>query len=164
MVLDSGERVIVDHELTVRRVYSIFYWCTNVGALSGLASTSMEKYIGFWVAFLLAFVSLAFGMTILVIGRSRYCECELQISWQLNLIYGSTDRREPSANFRANLLSALGCAVKGGFKFNHALPARQRELHGKKVAWDDQFIDDLRQALKACKVWSVFKTPRLYLL
>lgn len=74
VVLDSGERVIVDQELTIRRVYSIFYWCTNIGALSGLASTTMEKYIGFCVAFLLAFVSLAFGISILVLGRSRYCE------------------------------------------------------------------------------------------
>lgn len=72
-VLETGERVIVDHELTVRRVYSIFYWCTNVGALSALASTTMEKYLGFWTSFLLALVALAFGTMVLMLGRKKYC-------------------------------------------------------------------------------------------
>ncbi|THC95845.1 hypothetical protein EYZ11_004672 [Aspergillus tanneri] len=32
----SDERVIVDPELTVRWVYSIFNWYNNIGALSGI--------------------------------------------------------------------------------------------------------------------------------
>jgi proton-dependent oligopeptide transporter, POT family len=73
-VLANGDRVIVDHELTVRRVYSIFYWCANVGSLSGLASVTMEKYLGFWTSFLLSFGSLIFGASILVLGKNRYCK------------------------------------------------------------------------------------------
>lgn len=69
----DGKRVIIDHEVTVRRIYSIFYWCTNVGALSGPATTSMEKHIGFWSAFLLALGSLVLGTLILVSGRKQYC-------------------------------------------------------------------------------------------
>ena len=72
-VLETGERVIVDHELDVRRVYSIFYWCTNVGSLSGVASATMEKYLGFWTSFLLALRSLAFGTLILILGSNEYC-------------------------------------------------------------------------------------------
>lgn len=72
--LDSGERVIVDHEVTVRRVYSIFYWCANVGALSGLASVTMEKYLGFWTSFLMSLVALASGTVVLILGRNRFCQ------------------------------------------------------------------------------------------
>lgn len=72
-VLETGERVILDHELSVRRVYSIFYWCANVGALSGLASTTMEKYLGFWTSFLLALGALALGTLVLLLGRNTYC-------------------------------------------------------------------------------------------
>lgn len=72
--LETGERVIVDPEITVRRVYSIFYWCNNVGALSGLASTSMEKFLDFWTSFLLALGALAFGLMVLILGHHKFCE------------------------------------------------------------------------------------------
>lgn len=73
-VLKTGERVIVDHELTVRRVYSIFYWFTNLGSLSALASTTMEKYLGFWTAYLIALGALASGTLVLMLGREKYCK------------------------------------------------------------------------------------------
>lgn len=67
--------------------------------------------------------------------------------------YKQADRRKPEASFRAKLLSALACAIKGGFRLDAARPAAQLEKHGRAVAWDEQFIDDLRQALQVCKVW-----------
>ncbi|KAM5341905.1 hypothetical protein ACJ41O_014936 [Fusarium nematophilum] len=136
--LDSGERVIVDHEVTVRRVYSIFYWCANVGSLSGLASVSMEKYLGFWTSFLMSLVALASGTLVLLLGRNRFF------------------RRKPEASFRAKLLSALGCAIRGGFNLDSAMPAVQLEKHGRTVPWDDQYVEDLRQALQACRVWAIY--------
>ncbi|UPK99829.1 hypothetical protein LCI18_010764 [Fusarium solani-melongenae] len=136
--LDSGERVIVDHEVTVRRVYSIFYWCANVGALSGLASVTMEKYLGFWTSFLMSLVALASGTVVLILGRNRFY------------------RRKPEASFRAKLLSALGCAIRGGFNLDSAMPAVQLEKHGRTVPWDDQYVEDLRQALQACRVWAIY--------
>ncbi|RYO74048.1 hypothetical protein DL764_010993 [Monosporascus ibericus] len=120
--LETGERVVVDSELTVRRVYSIFYWCSNVGALSGLASTSMEKYLGFWTSYLLALGSLTVATLVLIFGRSKFF------------------RRTPKASFRAKLLSALGCAIKGGFRIDAAHPSNQLEKHGRVVPWDDQAI------------------------
>ena len=63
------------------------------------------------------------------------------------------DRRKPEANFRANLLSALACAIKGGLHLDSARPAAQLEKYGRAVPWDEQFVDDLRQALQACKIW-----------
>lgn len=63
------------------------------------------------------------------------------------------DRRKPEASFRAKLLSALACAVKGGFRLDAAEPAAQLEQYGRTVPWDDQFVEDLRQALQACRVW-----------
>lgn len=51
--LKSGERVIVDPETTVQRILLIFYGFINVGAFFAIATTYAEKYLGFWVAFLL---------------------------------------------------------------------------------------------------------------
>lgn len=44
----SGERVIIDPAITYQRIYMVFYWCINLGALSLIATPFMEKYKGFW--------------------------------------------------------------------------------------------------------------------
>jgi len=62
------------------------------------------------------------------------------------------DHRAPEASFRAKLFSALGCAIKGGFRLDAAEPAAQLEKHGRVVPWDTEFVSDIRQALQACKV------------
>ncbi|KAL8767043.1 MAG: hypothetical protein Q9209_006337 [Squamulea sp. 1 TL-2023] len=67
-----------------------------------------------------------------------------------------TDRRKPEASFRAKLLSALACAVKGGWCLDAAEPKIQLEKHDRIVPWDEQFVIDLRQALQACRVWAIY--------
>ena len=91
-VLKTGERIVVNHKLTVRKAYSIFYWTTNVGALSGLASTSLEKYIGFWASFLLSFISLSIGLVILLVGKKSFCELKLIVHLSTKLIKGRLSR------------------------------------------------------------------------
>lgn len=51
--LKSGERVIVDPETTISRILLVFYACVNIGAFFTIATTYAEKYLGFWIAFLL---------------------------------------------------------------------------------------------------------------
>lgn len=69
VVTKKGERVIVDRMLTLQYIYNVFYWygalcCkhmeladmgrfTNIGSLSLIASTYLEKEVGFWAAYLL---------------------------------------------------------------------------------------------------------------
>ncbi|KAF2454122.1 oligopeptide transporter, partial [Lineolata rhizophorae] len=52
-VLASGERVIVDPEMTIQRIVVFFYAFTNLGALLPGATSWAEKYVGFWLAFLI---------------------------------------------------------------------------------------------------------------
>lgn len=49
---NKGERVILDPAATVQRYLLIFYWCINVGAMFGLATTYSERFVGFWLAYL----------------------------------------------------------------------------------------------------------------
>ncbi|KAJ7852399.1 POT family-domain-containing protein [Mycena olivaceomarginata] len=48
----KGERVIVDPEMTIQRIMTIYYGFINIGAFYAIASTYAEKYVGFWLAFL----------------------------------------------------------------------------------------------------------------
>lgn len=52
-VLKTGEKVVVDPELTVQRLFMWFYWVVNVGALSPLITTTVESKVSFWVAYLI---------------------------------------------------------------------------------------------------------------
>lgn len=70
--LPSGERVIVDPNVTITRIYNIFYWCINVGSLSAIATTESERHVGFWLAYLLPTVVFLGTPIVLIASRKAY--------------------------------------------------------------------------------------------
>jgi dipeptide/tripeptide permease len=52
-VLKSGEKVIIDPELTIQRISLWFYWSVNMGAFFGVPTAYAARYVGYWLAFLL---------------------------------------------------------------------------------------------------------------
>lgn len=64
-----------------------------------------------------------------------------------------TDRRKPQKNLRSQLFRALYYAIAGGFRLDAAEPSFQLEMYSRRVAWDTEFVEDLRQAMRACRVW-----------
>ncbi|EFY89900.1 hypothetical protein MAC_04109 [Metarhizium acridum CQMa 102] len=131
----SGERVIIDPAITYQRIYMVFYWCINVGALSLMATPFMEKYEGFWTAFLLCFCMFNVGIAILILRRKSYVI------------------RPPQGQIITDAFKAIGMMITTR-SLDGAKPSWRAE-HGKsgKVAWDDHFVDELKRALRACKVF-----------
>ena len=70
-VLKSGERVIVDPQLTVTRYLLIFYWCINIGAFFSLATSYSSRFVGFWLSFLLPGIVYMLMPIVLVIASSK---------------------------------------------------------------------------------------------
>jgi POT family proton-dependent oligopeptide transporter len=71
--LGNGERVIVDPAMTTQRMFMYFYLCINVGSITGLvAMVYAERYVGFWLSFLLPTVMFALCPIVLAIFNSRY--------------------------------------------------------------------------------------------
>lgn len=68
----SGERVIVDPNVTITRIYNLFYWCINVGSLSAIATTQLERRTGFWAAFLLPTCVFIATPLVLIAGAGLY--------------------------------------------------------------------------------------------
>lgn len=131
----SGERVIIDPAITYQRIYMIFYWCINVGALSLMATPFMEKYEGFWTAFLMCFIMFNVGIITLVARRKTYIN------------------RPPQGSVITDAFKALGMMIAA--RDSDAAKPSWREAHGKTrvVPWNDHFIDELKRALRACKVF-----------
>ena len=52
-VLKTGEKVIVDPEATTERAMLWFYLLINIGGFMQVATSYAEKYVGWWLAFIL---------------------------------------------------------------------------------------------------------------
>lgn len=69
----NGERVIVDHASTVARIYMYFYMMINIGSLTGQVSmVYAERYVGFWLSYLLPTLMFCIAPMILFACHKRY--------------------------------------------------------------------------------------------
>ena len=133
--LNTGERVIIDIAITYQRIYMVFYWCINLGSMSLLATPFIEKSKGFWASFLLCFCMFHVSILILVIRRKSYIV------------------RPPQGSIITNAFKAIGLMIRSR-DLNAAKPS-WRENNNKvgEVPWSDHFVEELKRALRACKVF-----------
>ncbi|KAF4850428.1 Peptide transporter PTR2 [Colletotrichum siamense] len=131
----TGERVIIDPAVTYQRIYMIFYWCINLGSLSLMATPFMEKYKGFWTAYLMCFCVFNVGIATLVLRRKTYVN------------------RPPQGSVITDAFKALGLMIAS--RNMEAAKPSWRAANGKDkpVPWNDHFVDELKRALRACKVF-----------
>jgi proton-dependent oligopeptide transporter, POT family len=137
-LLKSGERVIVDPAVTVQRIYMIFYLCINVGSLSSIATTEMEAHTGFWTAYLLCFCVFIVGLAVLVLGKKKYVS------------------RPPTGSIIPHAMKVIWIGIRHR-NLDAAKPENIREVAGRRdpVPWDSVFVDEVRRALVACKVYDI---------
>ncbi|KAJ4984985.1 MFS peptide transporter [Stagonosporopsis vannaccii] len=132
----GGRKVVVDPELTVQRIYMIYYMCINIGSVSAIATTLLELHVGFWSAYLLPLIMFCVGYVVLVWGKDRYII------------------KPPQGGVIGDCFRALWIAARNGLDLDKARPSA---LHSRsRVSWDDGFIDELKTALSACKVFLFF--------
>jgi POT family proton-dependent oligopeptide transporter len=71
--LPSGERIIVDPAATVARIYLYFYMMINIGSLVGqISMVYAERYVGFWLSYLLPTLMFCLCPTVLFLCRKKY--------------------------------------------------------------------------------------------
>ncbi|TEY75192.1 hypothetical protein BOTCAL_0064g00250 [Botryotinia calthae] len=134
-VLETGERVIVDPAVTIQRIYLIFYWCINIGSLSLLATPYMERDVGFWSAYLMCLCVFMVGFITLLLGRKRYIV------------------RPPKGTVITDAFKIIGQMIKYR-NLNAAKPSyRAKNNLPQTTPWDEQFVDEVKRALIACRVF-----------
>jgi POT family proton-dependent oligopeptide transporter len=151
--LPTGERLIHDPALTANRVYMYFYLFVNIGALIGqLCMTYTEKYVGFWLAWLLP--------TLI------YCVCPAVMLWARR----KYKRTPPQGSVLIKALRIWLYAQKGRWHFNpyrtwkhlhdglmweSAKPSNiDLELRPKWMTFDDAWVDEVRRGFAACAVFT----------
>lgn len=139
----TGERVIVDPAVTNTRIFLYFYFCINIGSLVGqITMVYAEKYVGFWLAWLLPTVLFLAAPVILAIFRKQYV------------------LTPPAGSVLSKFLRMFFYAMKGhwfspkSFTWDVARPSNVApDARPKWMTYDDAWVDEVRRGLKACKVF-----------
>jgi POT family proton-dependent oligopeptide transporter len=137
--LKSGEKVIVDYELTLQYIYSLYFWIGNLGSLSWFGTVFIEKRYGFAEAYGLTLGLMVVALLMLIVFKRYF----VQVSHKDNLIV-------PQA------AKIIACAVKNRFKMKRADPDYQFERYHKTVAWTSTMVDELTRGLRGCRVLFTF--------
>ncbi|KAI9883476.1 MAG: hypothetical protein M1823_004766 [Watsoniomyces obsoletus] len=132
----NGTRIIVDPALTIERIYMVFYFCINIGSLSSIATTELESHVGFWAAYLLPMLMFCVGFIMFILGRKTY------------VVHPPKGSVIPDA-FRVIWVSIVN---RGNLE---AAKSSYQEERGRRhqTPWTDLFVDEIRRALVACKVF-----------
>ncbi|ORY25526.1 POT family-domain-containing protein [Naematelia encephala] len=153
--LPTGERVIVDPNVTVERMLLLYYWASNLGDFFSIATSYAEKRIGFWLAYLLPGIVYMLMPPCLLWVRSRITlypasgssvvdatkvtRLAIKHSKALKVTPESWEAVKPS-NLRAT----------GEFE---ALEAKHKPGW---ISWDDKFVDELKATFRAFRVFIFF--------
>ncbi|KAI9733471.1 MAG: hypothetical protein M1818_007219 [Claussenomyces sp. TS43310] len=152
VILPTGERVIVDPTITQSRIYHYFYLFINIGALVGqIGMAYCEKYVGFWLSFLLPTVMFCICPLVMLWGKNRYVQ------------------NPPTGSVFQRAFQILFFAQKGRWSINpvstykrlndgtfwHDVKPSQIEP-SRRPAWmtfDDAWVDEVRRGFAACSVF-----------
>jgi dipeptide/tripeptide permease len=122
-------------------MFSWFYWMINIGALSSIITTNIEKYHSFSLAYLLPLLVFTGSIIVLVIGRNQYI------------------KKPPNGS----LLIRAGRLIVTATQVRWRLGKQQQQAHILDYAKDtvlesnhNQFIEELKQALRACRVFCFY--------
>ncbi|KAG8963088.1 hypothetical protein FRC03_003453 [Tulasnella sp. 419] len=147
----NGERVIVDSNLTVQRIFLYFYFMINVGSIGSIATVYAEKIVGFWLAFLIPTIVYLLMPIVLWAGYHRYV------------------RTPPKGSVLLQAFNVIKLAYRGVWTFNifkfwkapvnwdNARPGIAEKPAGKTlINWDNDFVDEIKRSLWACKVFLLY--------
>ncbi|KXG51710.1 Major facilitator superfamily domain, general substrate transporter [Penicillium griseofulvum] len=151
--LATGERVIIDPSATVSRIYLYFYMMVNIGSFVGqIAMVYAERYVGFWLSYLLPTAMFCLCPAVLLICKKQYV------------------LTPPSGSIYTKAFKLWKLAMKGHWSLNPVrwfkssdtdiwATAKPSHLGANKPAWmdfDDAWVDEVRRGLMACRVFLWF--------
>ncbi|KAL4879854.1 POT family-domain-containing protein [Aspergillus karnatakaensis] len=146
-VLKTGERVIVDPEATAERCMLWFYLLINIGGFMQVATSYSEKYVGWWLAFILPLFLYLPLPALLWYLRNRLV------------------LHPPGGSDLPNVIRVLKLCLSGkgilrigrpGF-WEIAKPS-VRAAKGLSVPdrWNDEFVNDVRRTFQATGIFCFF--------
>ncbi|PVI05979.1 POT family protein [Periconia macrospinosa] len=139
--LETGEKVLVDPELTVQRLFMWFYWVVNVGALSPLITVNIEAKHSFWLAYLIPLIAIVISLGVFLGGQRRYVKVPPQNSAILDAIKVTiiACRERGFQNAKPFVLAEAGKGNK--YKF------------AQEERYTSSYVEDVQRGMRSCKIF-----------
>lgn len=148
----TGERVISDPNITLSRIFLYFYMFINIGSLTGqISMVYVEKYVGFWCAYLLPTILFCCCPAVLWFCRNKY------------------HRSPPTGSVLIRAFKLWTLAQKGKWSINPVQTRRNfkaenfwedvkpSKLGDSRPSWmefDDAWVDQVARGLRACSCFT----------
>ena len=151
-VLPSGEKVIVDREKSLQRVTLYFYWSINIGSFFQLATSYMERRIGFWFSFFIPIIIYMIVPAVFWYLQSRITVMDPQGSALTNT------SRILRVSYRKGWIKRL----KNKTFWDYAMPSEMEKRgettygNNKPITWNDQWVLNVKQTIDSCKIFIYF--------
>ncbi|MDI5899652.1 hypothetical protein QLS81_16555, partial [Flavobacterium sp. XS2P67] len=156
---EDGKKVILGREATLERMTLVFYWAINIGAFMSLATSYSAKDVGFWLAYLIpGIVYIIMIPTLMLLsprlkketpnGISIIEETLKVIKFSLK---GGWIKRLRTGQFW-EFAKPSNIAARGEVQTVEAVNKKGK----KKVSWTDQFVQDVKVTVDACKIFLFF--------
>ncbi|KAI0885397.1 uncharacterized protein GGS22DRAFT_200281 [Annulohypoxylon maeteangense] len=134
----TGEKTVSSRELTITYIYNAFFWAVNIVGFFADSTPLLEKYVGFWLAYLVPCCCMWLVLIPILLGRNHFV------------------RASPTSNIMPDVATALRYGVAGGFRMDAAKPDAQLQHHNRQVPWADSFVEDIKRSLLTCRVLLLF--------
>ncbi|CAF0902767.1 unnamed protein product [Adineta steineri] len=144
----NGKKKIIDPKVTIQSLFNWFYWAINLGALSSIITTNIEKYHSFWLAYLIPLIVFMGAIIVLIVGRRRYIRAPpngslliqafhvIKIAFQLRWKLGKQDH------------------IKHFLDYAKQVQTSNETTETNAIV--NEFINDLKQAIHACRVFAFY--------
>ncbi|CAF0874988.1 unnamed protein product [Didymodactylos carnosus] len=141
----KGKMKIIDPDITIQSIFNWFYWAINLGSLSAIITTSIEKHHSFWLAYLIPLIIFIGTIVVIIAGRNKYI------------------KKPPTGSLLLKAFHSIHTAFRIRYKYgkdsrtqhilDYAKPSIAQKSGQEKFKWDEEFINDLKQAVFACRVF-----------
>ncbi|KAL4795286.1 POT family-domain-containing protein [Aspergillus venezuelensis] len=142
--LKTGERVLVDPDLTVERMFLWFYWAVNIGALSPLITTTVETHVGFWLSYLIPLIVIVIVAVLFISSNKLFRKTQPQGS--------------PIVDAARTVHIAI---LERGFEKAKPSSLQEREKLGSytfasRPDYTDYSVEKVKTGVTACKLFLLF--------
>ncbi|CAF3732827.1 unnamed protein product [Rotaria socialis] len=147
-----GEKKIVDPTVTVQSMFNWFYWSINLGGLSAIITTNIEKYHSFWLAYFLPMIIFTGSIAVLTFARHRY----IRKAPTGSLIIRASRVITRAIQMRRKLSKEVKYQHFLDYAKENPLSSTHDDTESVIESNNRQFIEDLKQALRACRVFAFY--------
>ncbi|KAI8067954.1 proton-dependent oligopeptide transporter family [Gongronella butleri] len=156
--LPTGEKVLVDYTLSIQRLYNWFYFAINIGSVvGGAACPFLQLYFGYWAAFLLPTCFFVVSIIAFLAGSPFYVKPKatgsiIVVAWKVFSFAWKQSRAHGNEKARKKCRDFMDFA-KRDTEIGEPVIPWTAEQEAVASAWTDVFVDELKQAVMACRIF-----------